>query len=157
MHSQRVGAALLALVGTIGCGRSGPFGDERVEDAFRDEISLCGFPASQLAEDAAGRSFGRLRVAQRLQLDITGETGRIQSVSWRARNDYAPHPPVVRLAPSGRFTATLEGVATGGDDPNDHVFVIADLTFLDGSARGVGLAACERGSWTSADRIVVVP
>lgn len=154
--TNRLGLLLPAILGTVACS---PWSSGRgAEEAFAGYIDLCGFPRSQLVEHGPdGRYFGRLHVGQRIPLELTGDTGRVQTVSWRAGNPYAPHAPVLRLTPTGRFTATLEAAEAGGDDPGDYVWVSADLTFSDGSGRGVGLEACERGSFTPVERVVVVP
>jgi hypothetical protein len=159
MKRNRVGAVLVALV-AIACGRNGPLtldGSRIEDDANASDLSLCGFPASQLVEDPGGRGhIGRLRVGQRVPLVLTGNTDRVRTVSWWSDSLPAPRPPVLRLTGTGRFTAILEAVAAGGDDPRDYAFAGASVEFKDESGRGFVPAACETG-WKEADRIVVVP
>jgi hypothetical protein len=157
---NRIRLALLAAAGFVACDVGGrlTLEGERIEDAFSGEVTLCGFPASQLVEHGPdGRHFGRLRVGQTLALEITDETGRIQTVSWRASDHDSPHSPLVRVTPTGRLTATLAALAVGGEGPTDYLYVVADLGFRDGSFRGVALASCDGGGWTGVDHIVVVP
>lgn len=159
MKSKRVGVVLVALL-PIACGRSGPLtldGTRIQDDALVSDLGLCGFPAGQLVEDPAGRGhIGRLRVGQRVPLVLTGDIGRVQAVSWWTDSLPAPRAPVLRLTGTGRFTAVLEAVAAGGNDPADYAFAGASVEFKDESGRGFVPAACETG-WMQADRIVVVP
>lgn len=160
MKTRGIGLVPLAVLGATACGLGPIWEPSPILDAFSTHIRLCGFPATQLVEHPNFGHFGRLRVGQRIPLKLDGETDRIASVRWsvEAVHDQAPHPPDVRFTPTGRYTATLEAVAAGGDAPTDYVFAGAGLTFQDGSEGGVNPGVCgSGGNWVPATRLAVVP
>jgi len=158
-------APLLALSGcdSIVCDPETESCPLHVIDAVAAQVRLCGFPASQLDLSQVGpphylTSIGRVQVGQRLPLELRGDLDRIASINWEVRvNDYAPHPPRLRLIATGRYEASLVGEAPGGDDPADYAWADAAIVFKDGSEDAAAVSVCESGNWQPAVHLLVVP
>ncbi len=125
-------------------------------DAIAAEVYLCGFPGDQLGSPGSLTVPSFIRPGQRLELRLMGDLDRIQTIQWEAsaRNPRSV-PPVVRLTPTSRTTAVLEGISPGGDSLADDVFVGAPLTFKDGTEATAPLAYCGGGSRIPVGRLVV--
>lgn len=154
----RLALTLCAALASVSCGDFGTGSclhpDCSLIDSFAANLRLCGFPRDQLATAELGTSF--IRQGQRMELRLVGQMDRVRTITWEVTQRIpGSRPPQVRLTPTSRITAVLEGVAPGGGSPIDDVFVGAALTFQDGSEGGAGLAWCRGSDWIPANRLVV--
>jgi hypothetical protein len=156
-------ALLAALAGGVleGCdGRPCLHSDCSTIDSIAANVRLCGFPRDQIDGILSGQGFstGIVHVGQRIPLRLRGDLDRVVSITWRVDSQsYAQNPPRVSLVPLSNTTAMLTGLATGGPDRTDYVFVAADLVFRDGTESVATVAYCPGDGFIPADHVFVVP
>ncbi len=152
----------LALAGSLiagGCGVNDLYGT-RLLDSVTSNLQVCGFPAAQLDTSEMGpprylTSIGRLRLGQRLTMELRGDTGRVRSVEWQVVPGYRRSSHAA-FQPAGQRSAVLTGVRLSADD-NDFDFAVAHVLFRDGSEADLAVAVCTARTWQPANEIVVVP
>jgi hypothetical protein len=125
------------------------------------DLQVCGFPENQFDTSREGppsylTAQGKIRLDQRIPLDVRGNTASLRSLTWIVVpkfNQSVTHASWVSTSRSG---GTLVGTRLSTDD-FDYTFASAQAVFLDGSEKGLPIAICKSDSWRPVHQIVVIP
>jgi hypothetical protein len=126
---------------------------------FRGRV--CGFPTEQLdtanvGPPSYGVAIGRLRLGQRLRVELIGDLSRVRSVEWRVSPGASRTEVHAAFETASRDAAILIGQRLSADD-FDYDFASAHIVFRDDSEATLPVSVCSGGGWRPADHIVVVP